>query len=196
MYCYHSLIGWQCFRHVPWAITPFSPKQDATGLSLLLSCTPHHFLSPPPYKVETPSVMQSLLIVFAHLASTEQLEGLISFLSQVPDPNGRPALEYVVVQWCSNHVSGLGLVGFMFYCIHIAFFYMYFVVKGTVAWYMCVRLFIFYFCRPCSLVIMNRESAQWHCVSCCLIVLILVTRDWVVLWLLKRTLRPANLMVR
>ncbi len=80
-------------------------------------------------------MMQSLLIVFAHLASTEQLEGLISFLSQVPDPNGRPALEYVVVQWCSNHVSGLGLVCFMFYCIHvyIAFFYMYFVVKGTVA---------------------------------------------------------------
>ncbi len=51
--------------------------------------------------------MQALLIVFAHLASTEQLEGLISFLSQVPDPNGRPALEYVVTQWCSSHVRTL-----------------------------------------------------------------------------------------
>ena len=48
--------------------------------------------------------MQSLLIVFAHLASTEQLEGLISFLSQVPDPSGRPALEYVVTEWCMRHV--------------------------------------------------------------------------------------------
>lgn len=54
-------------------------------------------------QVKTPSIMQSLLIVFAHLASTEQLEGLISFLSQVPDPSGRPALEYVVTEWCMRH---------------------------------------------------------------------------------------------
>ena len=49
--------------------------------------------------------MQSLLVVFAHLASNQQLEGLLSFLSQVPDPSGRPALEYVVTEWCVRHVS-------------------------------------------------------------------------------------------
>jgi hypothetical protein len=47
--------------------------------------------------------MQSLLIVFAHLASNQQLEGLLSFLCQVPDPTGKSALEYVITEWCTRH---------------------------------------------------------------------------------------------
>ena len=47
--------------------------------------------------------MQSLLVVFAHLV-IDQLEALLSFLSQVPDPKGRSALEYVLVEWCQRHV--------------------------------------------------------------------------------------------
>ena len=55
-------------------------------------------------QAQAESVMQSLLIVFAHLASSQQLEGLLTFLSQVPDPSGRPALEYVITEWCARHV--------------------------------------------------------------------------------------------
>ena len=55
-------------------------------------------------RVHTPSVMQSLITVFAHLSMT-QLELVLSFLSQVPDPSGRPALEFVLLEWCDKHVS-------------------------------------------------------------------------------------------
>ena len=75
------------------------------------------------HSVQTPSVMQSLIIVFAHLMQTEvtcfesvvgmfygnnwfdQLESVVSFLSQVPDPEGKPALNFVMKEWCSRHVS-------------------------------------------------------------------------------------------
>ena len=50
--------------------------------------------------------MQSLLVVFAHLV-IDRLEALLSFLSQVPDPKGRSALEYVLVEWCQRHVRDL-----------------------------------------------------------------------------------------
>lgn len=55
-------------------------------------------------QVQTTSVMQSLIAVFAHL-SMSQLELVLSFLSQVPDPLGRPALEFVLIEWCDKHVS-------------------------------------------------------------------------------------------
>lgn len=55
-------------------------------------------------QVQTTSVMQSLIAVFAHL-SMSQLELVLSFLSQVPDPSGRPALEFVLIEWCDKHVS-------------------------------------------------------------------------------------------
>ena len=77
------------------------------------------------HSVQTPSVMQSLLIVFAHLMQTEvfffycivsvmlfywrnrfiQLESVVLFLSQVPDPMGKPALNFVMKEWCIRHVS-------------------------------------------------------------------------------------------
>ena len=34
-----------------------------------------------------------------------QLESVVSFLSQVPDPQGQPALNFVMTQWCTRHVS-------------------------------------------------------------------------------------------
>ena len=43
-----------------------------------------------------------------------QLEEIVSFLSHVPDPTGRPALHYVLSEWCSRHVrasvQGIGLI--------------------------------------------------------------------------------------
>ena len=75
------------------------------------------------HSVQTSSVMQSLLIVFADLIQTEvydinkphphddvilslcaQLESVVSFLSQVPDPTGKPALNFVMKEWCARHV--------------------------------------------------------------------------------------------
>ncbi len=70
--------------------------------------------------VATASVMQSLVLVFARLLHTEvgvhvpwrsktnfyfcKLEEIVSFLSHVPDQSGRPALVYVLSEWCSRHV--------------------------------------------------------------------------------------------
>ena len=34
-----------------------------------------------------------------------QLEAVVSFLCQVPDPHGQPALNYVLQEWTSQHVS-------------------------------------------------------------------------------------------
>ena len=70
--------------------------------------------------VKTASVMQSLLLVYAYLLQTEvshthwprpptfhtpQLEAVVSFLCQVPDPRGQPALNYVLQEWTSQHAS-------------------------------------------------------------------------------------------
>ena len=55
-------------------------------------------------RVQTTIVLQSLITVFAHLSMT-QLELVLSFLSQVPDPTGRSALEFVLIEWCDKHVS-------------------------------------------------------------------------------------------
>ncbi|CAI8007574.1 Importin-9 [Geodia barretti] len=52
--------------------------------------------------VKTASVMQSLLLVYAYLLQTE-LEAVVSFLCQVPDPRGQPALNYVLKEWTSQH---------------------------------------------------------------------------------------------
>ena len=49
------------------------------------------------------TVMQSLLVVFACLMQTE-LESVVTFLSQVPDPTGQPALNFVMKEWLTIHV--------------------------------------------------------------------------------------------
>lgn len=35
------------------------------------------------------------------------MEEIVSFLSQVPDPSGQPALQYVLSEWCNRHVRKL-----------------------------------------------------------------------------------------
>ena len=51
-------------------------------------------------------VIQSLIVVFACLMQTE-LESVVTFLSQVPDPTGQPALTFVMREWVARHVSML-----------------------------------------------------------------------------------------
>uniref|UniRef100_A0A8C7ZPS0 Importin 9 n=1 Tax=Oryzias sinensis TaxID=183150 RepID=A0A8C7ZPS0_9TELE len=52
-------------------------------------------------QAETPTVMQSLIMVFAHLVHS-QLEPLLEFLCSLPGPTGKPALEFVMTEWMSR----------------------------------------------------------------------------------------------
>uniref|UniRef100_A0A8B9LB54 Importin 9 n=1 Tax=Astyanax mexicanus TaxID=7994 RepID=A0A8B9LB54_ASTMX len=52
-------------------------------------------------QAETLSVMQSLIMVFAHLVHS-QLDPLLEFLSSLPGPTGKPALEFVMTEWMSR----------------------------------------------------------------------------------------------
>uniref|UniRef100_A0A4W3IWF5 Importin 9 n=1 Tax=Callorhinchus milii TaxID=7868 RepID=A0A4W3IWF5_CALMI len=52
-------------------------------------------------QAETLSVMQSLIMVFAHLVHN-QLEPLLEFLCSLPGPTGKPALEFVMTEWTSR----------------------------------------------------------------------------------------------
>uniref|UniRef100_A0A8D3E4Y1 Importin 9 n=1 Tax=Scophthalmus maximus TaxID=52904 RepID=A0A8D3E4Y1_SCOMX len=52
-------------------------------------------------QAETLSVMQSLIMVFAHLVHS-QLEPLLEFLCSLPGPTGKPALEFVMTEWMSR----------------------------------------------------------------------------------------------
>ncbi len=45
--------------------------------------------------------LQSLVMVFAHLVHS-QLESVLEFLTNVPGPTGKPALEFVLTEWCSK----------------------------------------------------------------------------------------------
>lgn len=46
-------------------------------------------------------LIQSLVMIFAHLTHT-QMEALLAFLSNVPGPTGKPALHFVLTEWCSR----------------------------------------------------------------------------------------------
>jgi len=46
-------------------------------------------------------LLQSLVLVFAQLMQT-QMTAVLDFLSSVPSPTGRPALEFVLTEWCSK----------------------------------------------------------------------------------------------
>ncbi|KAL4226818.1 Importin 9 [Mactra antiquata] len=50
-------------------------------------------------QTETLSVMQSLLMIFARLMH-DQMDAVLEFLTSVPDPMGKPALEFVLKEWC------------------------------------------------------------------------------------------------
>ncbi|PIK58812.1 putative importin-9 [Apostichopus japonicus] len=56
---------------------------------------------------ETMSVMQSLIMVYAHLMHS-QISAVLEFLYSVPGPTGKPALEFVLVEWVSRHVIFYG----------------------------------------------------------------------------------------
>lgn len=45
--------------------------------------------------------LKSLIMVFAHLVHS-QLEPLLEFLSSLPGPTGKPALEFVMTEWMSR----------------------------------------------------------------------------------------------
>lgn len=40
-------------------------------------------------------------MIFAHLMHT-QMEAILEFLTSVPGPTGKPALEFVLLEWCSR----------------------------------------------------------------------------------------------
>ncbi|XP_022099879.1 importin-9-like [Acanthaster planci] len=52
-------------------------------------------------QADTQSVTQSLLMVFAHLMHS-CMEDVLEFLSNVPGPTGKPALEFVLTDWVTR----------------------------------------------------------------------------------------------
>ncbi|XP_073252649.1 importin-9-like [Porites lutea] len=59
-------------------------------------------------KAETLSIIQSLVLSFLHLMNT-QLQITLDFLSSVPDPTGKSALEYVIKIWCARQPEFFGV---------------------------------------------------------------------------------------
>lgn len=51
-------------------------------------------------QAETLSVKQSLIMIFAHLIHT-QVDAVLDFLTSVPGPTGKTALEFVLTEWCA-----------------------------------------------------------------------------------------------
>ncbi|ESO88896.1 hypothetical protein LOTGIDRAFT_219052 [Lottia gigantea] len=72
-------------------------KQLGDDLDLMLRAVLSKLL-----QAETLSVVQSLVLVFAHLIVNNQLEAVLDFLSSVPSPTGKPALGFVLTEWCSR----------------------------------------------------------------------------------------------
>ncbi|XP_063995676.1 importin-9 [Diachasmimorpha longicaudata] len=58
-------------------------------------------------RAETLTVMQSLLMVYAHLINTE-FDAVLNFLSTVPGPTGQSALAFVLVEWVARQHSFFG----------------------------------------------------------------------------------------
>ena len=52
-------------------------------------------------RVSTLTVMQSLLMIYAHLINTE-FDAVLNFLSNVPGPTGESALAFVLTEWVSR----------------------------------------------------------------------------------------------
>ena len=52
-------------------------------------------------RTETLTVMQSLLMVYAHLINSE-FDAVLNFLSTVPGPTGQSALTFVLSEWVSR----------------------------------------------------------------------------------------------
>jgi hypothetical protein len=52
-------------------------------------------------RTETPTVMQSLLMIYAHLINSE-FDAVLNFLSTVPGPTGESALVFVLTEWMNK----------------------------------------------------------------------------------------------
>ncbi|XP_034939232.1 importin-9 [Chelonus insularis] len=52
-------------------------------------------------RAETLTVMQSLIMIYAHLLNTE-FDAVLNFLSTVPGPTGQSALAFVLVEWVNR----------------------------------------------------------------------------------------------
>ena len=52
-------------------------------------------------RTETSTVMQSLLMIYAHLINSE-FDAVLNFLSTVPGPSGESALVFVLTEWVSK----------------------------------------------------------------------------------------------
>lgn len=52
-------------------------------------------------RTETPTVMQSLLMIYAHLINSE-FDAVLNFLSTVPGPTGESALAFVLSEWVNK----------------------------------------------------------------------------------------------
>lgn len=53
------------------------------------------------YHTNSLTVLQELILVFARLILMK-VEALLDFLTMTPGPDGSPALNFVLTQWCSR----------------------------------------------------------------------------------------------
>ena len=67
--------------------------------------TTNQFLKPNAFSL---LISQSLVLSFLHLMNT-QLQMTLDFLSSVPDPTGKSALEYVIKIWCARQTEFFGV---------------------------------------------------------------------------------------
>ena len=93
---------------------------------------------------------QSLVLAFLHLMNT-QLERTLDFLSGVPDPTGKSALEYVIKIWCARQPEFFG-------------------VYDSKVRYLSKVLFVVcrpsvYYCRPSSPFFSYNEAGAETCLS-------------------------------
>ncbi|XP_065901189.1 importin-9-like isoform X2 [Dysidea avara] len=58
--------------------------------------------------VQTPTIVQSLLLTFIFLFQSSHLEEVITFLSGIPDITGNSSLQFVLTQWCHAHHDFMG----------------------------------------------------------------------------------------
>ncbi len=52
-------------------------------------------------------VQQSLIVVFAHLIHAK-MDNVLTFLTNIPGPTGRPVLEFLLTEWVSKQNSFVG----------------------------------------------------------------------------------------
>lgn len=59
---------------------------------------------------QVPLVQQSLIMVFAQLVHT-RMDAVLTFLSSLPGPDGKPVLEFLMTEWVNRQVTFAGSYG-------------------------------------------------------------------------------------